>query len=95
MKRFVIEGEWSGYTSSQRRIVHRTVHKDCFKYLRKWAENNHSITYTDGTALHISVRDAKHRERVKEIHGYDSLISDCAYYNVNRVSDLPKHKSGD
>ena len=90
MKRYVIEGTWSGYTSSQERVVHRTVHKASFKKLRAWVESNHAIYYTDGTALYLSVRDAKPRERVKEIKGYVSLISDCAHYNVNHVSDLPK-----
>ena len=92
MKRYIIEGTWSGYVSSQERVVHRTVHKSSFKKLRTWVENNHAIYYTDGTTLHLSVRDAKPRERVKEIKGYISLISDCAHYNVNRVSDLPNHK---
>ena len=90
MKRYIIEGTWSGYTSSQERVVHRTVHRASFKKLRAWVKNAGAIYYTDGTTLLLSVRDAKPRERVKEIKGYVSLIADCAHYDVNHVSDLPK-----
>ena len=47
--RFIIEGEWSGYRSSQRRIVHRTVHKGSWTKLREWAERTYAVRYTDGT----------------------------------------------
>lgn len=90
MSRFVIEGEWSGYTSSQQRVVHRTVHQGAFRKLRAWAEKTHAIYYTDGTCLRISVRDTKPRERVKEIKSYVSLIQDCAHYDVNSVDALPR-----
>ena len=86
--RFIIEGEWSGYRSSQQRVVHRTVHQPGFKKLRAWAEQTHAITYTDGTQLYLRVRDCKPRERVVQIHGYDSLIQDCAFHNVSKVADL-------
>ena len=88
-RQFVIEGEWSGYNSSQARVVHRTVHKAAFKKLRAWAEKTHGIRYTDGTMLYITVRDTKPRERVVEIHGYDSLIADCAHHDVASVDALP------
>ncbi|MCM8735949.1 hypothetical protein M5E06_17595 [Azospirillum sp. A1-3] len=71
MARFVIEGEWSGYRSSQSRIVHREV------ITEKRAErvkNLSAIVYTDGTCLYVSVRKAEPRERIQEIHGYSSLI---------------------
>jgi hypothetical protein len=87
-QRFVIEGEWLGYRSSQDRIVHRTVHPGSFKKLRAWAEKTYGITYTDGTRLALSVRDCKPRERVAEIHGYTSLIQDCAHYDVTSVNGL-------
>jgi len=90
--RFIIEGEWSGYHSGQRKIVHRTVHKANRKRLKAWAENSGYIRYTDGTTLSISIRDAQPREKVKEIHGYDSLINDCVYHNVTSVNDLPKYR---
>jgi hypothetical protein len=90
--RFIIEGEWSGYRSSQQRVVHRTVHKAAYKRLREWAEKAWAIRYTDGTCLALSVRDCRPRERVKEIHGYDELIRDCAHYGVASVDDLRKAK---
>ena len=73
MSRFVIEGEWTGYTSAQRRVVHRKVYPSSYKRLREWAARTHGIRYTDGTMLLLSVRDCKPRERVKEIAGYNSL----------------------
>ena len=89
-KRFVIEGEWSGYQSSQQRVVHRTVHAGRETSLRAWAEKTHGILYTDGTMLYITVRDCKPRERVQEKHGYDSLIRDCVRHNVASVAALCK-----
>ena len=88
-ERFIIEGEWSGYTSNQRHVVHRRVHSKALKKLRAWAEKTHAIYFTDGTALCLKVRGCKPRERVDEIHGYDSLIDDCSYHNVNSVAALP------
>ena len=90
--RYVIEGTWSGYTSNQRRVAHRTVERS-----QKQAEAIKalgSITYTDGTALWLDVREAQPRERVQEIHGYDSLIRDCVRLGVNRVSDLSEKRKG-
>lgn len=87
-QRFIIEGTWRGYRSSQDRVVHRTVHAGAFKQLRAWAEQTHAIYYTDGTALLLSVRDARPREHVAEIHGYDKLIADCAHHNVTSVAEL-------
>jgi hypothetical protein len=88
MTRYIIEGVWTGYVSRQQRVVHRTVHDGAEKKLRAWAENAGSISYTDGTRLILSVRDCKPRERVEQIHGYTSLIKDCAYYDVSSVDDL-------
>ncbi len=90
MGRFVIEGTWSGYRSSQTRVVHRTVHKDSERKLRAWADANGSISYTDGTALWLTVREAKPRERVQVLNGYGSLIRDCVYHNVSSVAALPR-----
>jgi hypothetical protein len=79
-QRFVLEGEWTGYHSGQARIVHRTVEThDRFP---------RSILYTDGTCLLLTVRPAQPREKVKEIHGYDSLISDCVRKGVASVAAL-------
>ncbi len=86
--RFVIEGTWSGYTSSQSRVVHRTVHGRADKRLREWAARTSAIHYTDGTALFLAVRDCKPREVVKRIFGYKELIESCAYYGVASVAAL-------
>ena len=88
MSRFVVEGTWSGYTSRQERIVHRTVHKASERRLREWCKANHGIHYTDGTMLILVVRDCKPRERVEVLNGYGALIRDCVYYNVNSVRAL-------
>ena len=86
--RFVIEGLWRGYRSSQDRVVHRTVHAAGEKRLRARVEKTHAIYYTDGTSLELMVRDAKPRERVAEIKGYSSLIRDCMTHDVNSVAAL-------
>lgn len=70
-QRYVLEGEWSGYRSSQQRIVHREV---IGKKRAERLKNLHTIQYTDGTYLSINVREAKPRERVTPIKGYDRLI---------------------
>lgn len=84
--KYIIEGEWTGYHSGQRRVVHRTVHTD--PKLRAWAEKTYAITYTDGTQLILIVRDVTPREKVEEKHGYDSLIRDCFQQHVTSVSAL-------
>lgn len=93
-KRYIIEGEWSGYRSGMERISHRTVHKSCEKKLRAWAEKTHSIRYTDGTVLRLIVRDCLPRERVKEIRAYHELIKDCFYADVDSVAALCALKRG-
>lgn len=72
--RFVLEGEWSGYTSSQRQIVHREV---VTKRRAERLKSLRTIVYTDGTTLNLSLRPAEHREKVKEIKSYSSLIYDA------------------
>lgn len=84
-ERFIVEGEWSGYTSAQRHVVHRTVHygNDRARY-----EALTAIRYTDGTSLLLTVRLAKRGEQVVQVHGYDKLIADCLKHNVTSVHDL-------
>lgn len=87
-QRYVIEGVWSGYNSSQSRVVHREV-TDRQK-LAEWVRDTGMISYTDGTCLWLSVREAKPRERVKQIHGYTLLLRECFYANVSSVAALPR-----
>jgi hypothetical protein len=89
--RFVLEGEWSGYHSGQRHVVHRTVITQ--KQLDKINEQKLScIRYTDGTYLSLRTFAAKPRERVSEIHGYDQLIEDCIFQKCNSVDELIKKR---
>lgn len=90
--RYVIEGTWSGYHSGQQRVVHREVTRDAARV--EWARTAGGIVYTDGTWLYIDVREARPRERVVEISGYGSLISDCVAAGVNSVSALMAVRRG-
>lgn len=85
-KRYVIEGTWSGYTSSQSRIVHREVTTDVKRVA--WCRDNSSILYTDNTWLDLSVREAQKGERVKPYDGYGKLISRCVSQNCMKVAEL-------
>lgn len=49
--RFIIEGEWSGYTRAQQHVVHRIVYPASRKQLRAWAAATYGIRLTDGTML--------------------------------------------
>jgi hypothetical protein len=80
--RYVIEGEWTGYTSTQRRVVHREV-VDAKRGER--LKRLHAIVYTDGTSLLIRVREAKPREKIERIDGYGSLIREAEAKGGSRV----------
>ena len=80
-KRFVVEATWSGYTSEQSRVVHRTVETT----FRAGYEGLYSHMFSDGTLLYISVRDAKPREKVTELKGYKVLLTDLA---MNKWKEL-------
>ena len=84
MASYTIEGEWTGYTSAQRRVVHRehTRSEKRTDDIRKLG----SILYTDGTRLLLSVTPGK---RGKAIDGYRSLIAKCIHHGVSSVADLP------
>lgn len=88
MTRYVLEGEWTGYSSAQRRVVHREVvsgkRAERLKSLR-------AIVYTDGTSLLLWVREAKPREKVETINGYGSLIRKAEALGKSRVlvSEMP------
>lgn len=76
MARFLLEGEWLGYRSSQDKIVHREVITDA--KLAAWAMKTYGITYTDGTTLRLTCRPTEPRERVTPVdHGYSDLIRKC------------------
>lgn len=77
-KRYVLEGEWSGYRSSQRRVVHREVISEEIPLS--------CIRYSDGTTLDITVRPAKPRERVQKIGGYTKLVREAMALNKSYVT---------
>ena len=80
--RYVIEGTWRGYRSSQDHVCHREVYKSNRQgggpFIQTLSKM-YSIPFSDGTALIVSVREAKPREKVKEKHGYTSFIRDAVY----------------
>lgn len=88
MTRYIIEGEWTGYTSAQRRVVHREV---VTEKVAASARGLHSIVYTDGTSLIVRVRDAAPREKVAINNQYGSLIRQAIAHGGSRVlvADLP------
>lgn len=72
-QRHVVEGEWSGYRSSQQRVVHRHVTTEPERYSKL-----RTIQFTDNTTLRVSVRPCKPRESVAEVQSYCRLIEDAA-----------------
>jgi hypothetical protein len=80
-KRFVVTAVWSGYHSGQTRVCHRTVEtlfRAGYEALR-WHQ------FSDGTGLHINVRDALPRERIHTINGYGSILRDAAMDKWNEL----------
>ena len=86
-KRFVIEGTWSGYISSQCKVVHRTVISE--KKVREIKEQKLTgILYSDNTWLTLQVREALPREKVQKMDSYTSLIDKCLREKKYKVEDL-------
>ena len=73
-ERYVIEGIWSGYTSSQSRVCHRMILKS--KDVEPYKKLNF-IRFTDNTYLRIIVRKCLPREKISIINGYSKLIAEC------------------
>lgn len=86
MTRYVLEGTWSGYTSSQSRVVHREIIKDKKRVARLLKLR--VIVYTDNTSLYLHLRPAEPRERIREIRSYDSLIRQAEQLDKSRVTVL-------
>ena len=90
-KTWMIEGTWSGYKSSQRRVVHREYTQNIKR--AEAISKLHSIGYTDNTWLYLAVTDAtgQHwRKRPPVIHGYGSLIDQCLDTGKRMVAELPR-----
>ncbi len=86
MSTYKIEGEWSGYTSSQRHVVHRKYTTD--RLLAEQVKKLNFIVFTDGTTLNLRVSESNGGVKEREIDGYSSLIADCLSQNVNTVAAL-------
>lgn len=84
MSGFVLEGEWTGYTSAQRRVVHREK-IPAASYRVPNLRKLRTIVYTDGTCLILHLREAKHREKIHEINGYGKLIREAETVGAARV----------
>lgn len=69
--RYVLECNWSGYTSSQSRYCHIEVitakRAEAFKDIGV-------IRFGDNTRMSVNVRPAKYREKVIEVKGYSELL---------------------
>jgi hypothetical protein len=72
--RWILEGTWSGYRSGQERVCHRRILKS-MKSVEFW-EPIHAVVFTDNTTMTMRIREAKPREKVEEIKGYDALLMD-------------------
>ena len=92
--RWVCEGIWSGYQSSQQRVCHRKV------ITKKWKmealKSINTVEYTDGTRLYVTVRTCLPREKVKEIDGYSSMLQEFINAGMKgyvKVADLNKKEA--
>lgn len=74
MKRHVVECIWRGY-NGQLVPCHRSVIR--YRKEIEALQKIRSISFTDNTTMTVTVRPATSREKVKEIRGYDELLSDC------------------
>ena len=84
--RYYLEGTWSGYTSAQRKVCHRTVISA--NQAEKYSKIT-SILFTDGTSLDLVLCPLKKGERATDIkNSYTTLINDCIYYGVDSVEEL-------
>lgn len=80
-----VEGEWSGYTSAQCRVVHRMYCSD--KFAEKIKALGYGIRFTDGTYLILRITKVPRRGK-DVIRSYDDLIYKCINAGVNSVAEL-------
>ncbi|MGU3476447.1 hypothetical protein [Methylobacterium sp. D48H] len=77
MARYVLEGEWSGYSSSQRRVVHRETINERRRARYEGRAGLFAVRFTDGTLLELRVRPVRRGEKVETLLGYGSLICEA------------------
>lgn len=74
--RYVLEGTWSGYRSSQSRVCHREVIPA--RLVERYSRVK-TIQFDDLTTLELTIRPAAPRERVEVNKQYSDLIYKAAY----------------
>lgn len=80
--RYVVEAIWSGYNSSQRQPCHRVIVRNPEQY-----KQIDRVIFTDNTYMSVSIRPCLPRERIQEIHGYDTLFSKIIHQKLKgRIS---------
>ena len=84
--RYVIEGMWRGYRSLQDHVCHREVYVSRRKQSSfiEALKRIYSLPFSDGTALILSVREAKPREKVVEKHAYTQMIHEAVYAEMDK-----------
>lgn len=90
---FIITGVWTGYTADQRAVKHREETHDV--KLADTVAAQHSIRFTDGTELELTVEEIGKDQvgKVDQMFQYKSLIRDCADLDCWVVDDLPAAKA--
>lgn len=85
--RYVIEGVWNGYRSEQAHCCHREVYTTNRKVspFLEAIKRIHQLPFSDGTALLLSVREAKPREKVIEKRGYTEMIREAVYAEMDKA----------
>jgi hypothetical protein len=85
--RYIIEGTWRGYRSSQDHVCHREIYKtnckDSVRFIQA-LRKIHSLSFSDGTALILRVREAKPCEKVEQKLSYCEFIRDGVYATLNK-----------
>ena len=90
---FMIEGEWSGYTSAQQRVCHREYLPKSQKSLVEAIQKiGYGIRFTDNTLLILRVRETPRRALPSIDGGYSNLIRKCAKAGVSSVAELESHE---
>ncbi|GAG32662.1 unnamed protein product [marine sediment metagenome] len=88
---WMIEGTWSGYTSSQQKIQHReyvSQSKSGNAFVEQVRALGYGIRYTDGTMLVLRIAKVP-RRKLRAMDGYGKLIRECIAQGVTSVADLP------
>ena len=91
MSRVVLEGEWTGYNSSQRGIVHRTVLPEISA---KRFAHLHTIVFSDGTSLILHQHPVKRGEKIDVKDTYGSLIREASKIGDSLVLVADLHLKG-